>query len=180
MDFLEVIEQAKAVLRSKGRVTYRTLKRQFALDDDALDDLKDELLFSDPLITEVDGRGLVWNGADSAVDYHFIRGAGSFDLDTASLVPGHMTVRGMRQWLKNITSQETSKGTRYTVDESIENGTVMLGSPESVVAQIKRQREEGKRGTLLAMFQFGNLDGELATQNLGLFASEVLPKIRTV
>lgn len=118
--------------------------------------------------------------ADAAVDYHFIRGAGSFDLDTASLVPGHMTVRGMRQWLKNITSKETGKGIRYTVDESIENGTVMLGSPESVVAQIKRQREEGKRGTLLAMFQFGNLAGELATQNLRLFASEVLPKIRTV
>ena len=39
MDFLEVIEQAKVVLRSKGRVTYRTLKRQFSLDEEALEEL---------------------------------------------------------------------------------------------------------------------------------------------
>ncbi len=62
MDFVEVIEQARALLRSKGRITYRTLKRQFALDDEALDDLKEELLFSDPQISEVDGHGLVWKG----------------------------------------------------------------------------------------------------------------------
>ena len=62
MDFVEVIEQARELLHNKGRITYRTLKRQFALDDEALDDLKEELIFSDPQITEADGRGLVWNG----------------------------------------------------------------------------------------------------------------------
>ena len=61
MDFVEVIEQAKALLQSKGRLTYRTLQRQFALDDGALEDLKDELLFSDAQVTEADGRGLVWS-----------------------------------------------------------------------------------------------------------------------
>ena len=60
MDFVEVIEQARDLLRSKERMTYRTLKRQFGLDDEALDDLKEELLFSDPAISEVDGHGLVW------------------------------------------------------------------------------------------------------------------------
>ena len=68
----------------------------------------------------------------------------------------------------------------YSVDEGIENGTVILGGPESVIAQIRRQREEGKRGTLLAMFQFGSLPDELATQSLRLFAQEVLPKIRAI
>jgi class 3 adenylate cyclase/tetratricopeptide (TPR) repeat protein len=62
MDFVEVIKQARDWLRSEGRVTYRTLKRQYALDDEAFEDLKDELLFSDAQITEVEGRGLVWNG----------------------------------------------------------------------------------------------------------------------
>ena len=61
MDFVEVIEQARILLQSKGRLTYRTLQRQFALDDEALEDLKDELLFSDAQITEADGRGLVWS-----------------------------------------------------------------------------------------------------------------------
>ena len=45
MDFLAVIEQAQEVLRNKGRITYRTLKRQFALDDEALEDLKEELIY---------------------------------------------------------------------------------------------------------------------------------------
>ncbi len=40
MDFLEVIKQAREVLKSGGRITYRTLKRQFTLDDEALEDLK--------------------------------------------------------------------------------------------------------------------------------------------
>ena len=118
--------------------------------------------------------------AEAAVNYHFFRGLGSLDIATTSLVPGHMSVRGVRQWLKASTSRETGKGMGYTVDEGIENGTVILGSPETVVAQIKRQREEGRRGTLLAMFQFGSLSDELSTQSLRLFAREVLPKIRAV
>ena len=35
------------------------LKRQFDLDDETLDDLKDELLFSHPVM-DLDGRGLIW------------------------------------------------------------------------------------------------------------------------
>ncbi len=35
MDFVAVIEQARALLQSKGRLTYRPLKRQFTLDDEA-------------------------------------------------------------------------------------------------------------------------------------------------
>ena len=32
MDFLEVVKQARAALQSEGRITYRTLKRQFVLN----------------------------------------------------------------------------------------------------------------------------------------------------
>ena len=45
MDFVVVVDQAIALLRQRGRLTYRTLQRQFQLDDTALDDLKDELIF---------------------------------------------------------------------------------------------------------------------------------------
>jgi hypothetical protein len=62
MDFVEVIEHARTLLQRKGRMTYRALKYQFKLDDEGLETLKEELLFSDPQITEVDSRGLVWNG----------------------------------------------------------------------------------------------------------------------
>ena len=43
-------------------MSYRALKMEFDLDDDQLEVLKEELLFSQPEIEEIDGRGLVWNG----------------------------------------------------------------------------------------------------------------------
>jgi hypothetical protein len=38
--FEEVLQQAIAMLQRQGRVSYRTFKRQFALDDDYFADLK--------------------------------------------------------------------------------------------------------------------------------------------
>src|SRR5215468_320885 len=62
MDFYAVLDQVVDLLRSRQRATYRTLKRQFNLDDAALDDLKEELLFTHPQIVDEDGWGLVWTG----------------------------------------------------------------------------------------------------------------------
>ena len=36
MTFDDILDQAITILQRRGRVTYRTLKRQFALDDEAL------------------------------------------------------------------------------------------------------------------------------------------------
>ena len=44
MGFYEVLERVVALLRERGRVTYRGLKREFQLDDACLEDLKDELI----------------------------------------------------------------------------------------------------------------------------------------
>jgi hypothetical protein len=65
MDILSVLDQIVTLLQQRGRVTYRVLQRQFALDEEALVDLKDELLFSHPEIADEAGRGLVWIGQDS-------------------------------------------------------------------------------------------------------------------
>src|SRR5262245_10674355 len=62
MTFEEILDQALDMLRRRGRVTYRTLQRQFQLDEDALSDLKDELLFAHPQVHDEAGRGLVWIG----------------------------------------------------------------------------------------------------------------------
>jgi hypothetical protein len=61
MTFEEILDQAVAMLQRRGRVTYRTLRRQFDLDDEALEDLKDELLFSH-LVVDEESRGLAWTG----------------------------------------------------------------------------------------------------------------------
>src|SRR6516164_3491877 len=61
MTFEEILNQALALLKRQGRVSYSALKRRFDLDDDYLKDLKDELLFAHPVVDE-DNRGLVWTG----------------------------------------------------------------------------------------------------------------------
>jgi hypothetical protein len=63
MDFVAVVDQAIALLRQRGRLTYRTLQRQFQLDDDALEDLKVELIAGQRLATDEQGTVLVTNGA---------------------------------------------------------------------------------------------------------------------
>src|SRR5215510_9364090 len=63
MKFSEIVKQAVTLLHESQRITYRALKREFGLDDEALEDLKEELRFSHPEIADEDGRGLVWTGA---------------------------------------------------------------------------------------------------------------------
>ena len=60
MKFPEIVKQAGDLLRDTRRITYRVLKREFDLDDEALEDLKEALLFSGTQVREEDGRGLVW------------------------------------------------------------------------------------------------------------------------
>jgi class 3 adenylate cyclase/tetratricopeptide (TPR) repeat protein len=66
MTFEEILDQALAMLQRRGRVTYRTLKRQFQLDDDALEDLKEELIDGQQLAVDEAGKVLVWTGGVGA------------------------------------------------------------------------------------------------------------------
>src|SRR5215470_6438260 len=62
MTFEEILDQAIAMLQRRGRVTYRTLRLQFQLDEEQLEALKDELLFAHPQVHDETERGLVWTG----------------------------------------------------------------------------------------------------------------------
>jgi hypothetical protein len=62
MNILEVLDQFRELLRTKGRITYRVLKRQFDLDDDYLEDLKAELIDAEHMARDEDGKVLVWAG----------------------------------------------------------------------------------------------------------------------
>src|SRR5262245_8076482 len=65
MKFSEVVEQAIELLRRRERVTYRALRREFDLDDEALDDLKAELIDAQRTARDEDGKVLVWTGNSS-------------------------------------------------------------------------------------------------------------------
>jgi class 3 adenylate cyclase len=62
MDFVAVLDQVIALLRQRRRLTYSTLKRQFQLDDAALEDVKNELIESQRLAVDERGNVLVWLG----------------------------------------------------------------------------------------------------------------------
>src|SRR5499433_437538 len=62
MTFDDILDQAIEMLQRRGRLTYRTLKRQFQLDDEALEDLKFELIEGQRLATDEHGTVLVWTG----------------------------------------------------------------------------------------------------------------------
>ena len=65
--FNEVLNQTIAMLHQHGRVSYRALKRQFALDDAFLADLKYELIEVQQCARDHDGTMLVWMGATASV-----------------------------------------------------------------------------------------------------------------
>jgi class 3 adenylate cyclase/predicted ATPase len=62
MSFIEIVDQVIALLKQRGRVSYRVLKREFSLDDEAIEDLKDELISAQRIATDEDGKVLVWIG----------------------------------------------------------------------------------------------------------------------
>src|SRR5574341_683212 len=59
MTFDEVLDQVRELLQQRGRVTYRALKRRFALDDEYLEDLKEELIKAEGVAADEDGEVLV-------------------------------------------------------------------------------------------------------------------------
>jgi predicted ATPase/class 3 adenylate cyclase len=83
MTFEEVVDQAMAMLQRRGRVTYRLLKRQFTLDDEALEDLKIELITGQRLAVDEAGEVLVWTG---------VTGTAPASTASPSLHPPHPTL----------------------------------------------------------------------------------------
>lgn len=63
MTFEEILDQAMAMLQRRGRLTHGTLKRQFQLDDAALEDLKNEIIYGQRLAVAEEERVLLWTGA---------------------------------------------------------------------------------------------------------------------
>ena len=69
MTFEEILDQAIAMLQRRKRVAYRTLQVQFHLDDNALEALKDELLYAQQVARDEDGRVLVWMGSTETLPF---------------------------------------------------------------------------------------------------------------
>ncbi len=64
MTFDEALTQVTDLLQREGRVSYRALKRRFALDDEYIEDLKAELIDAKHLAVDEEGKVLVWTGEE--------------------------------------------------------------------------------------------------------------------
>src|SRR5712692_740595 len=78
MTFEEILDQSLDMLRRRGGVTYSALKRQFALDDAYVTDLKDAMLYADSHVVDDAGRGLRWTGEPLSTAQRAFAGVGRF------------------------------------------------------------------------------------------------------
>jgi len=65
-----------------------------------------------------------------------------------------------------------------TVQDRIETGGVLCGSPESVVQQLRRNFEDFGHGVQQMTFKVGNIPDEVVTHGMKLFKERVLPEVR--
>src|SRR4029453_9654488 len=66
MTFDDILAQILALLQREKRVSYRALKPRFDLDDNYLEDVKDELIYAKKLAVDEENRVLVWVGEHEA------------------------------------------------------------------------------------------------------------------
>jgi class 3 adenylate cyclase/tetratricopeptide (TPR) repeat protein len=65
MDYDAVLRQVVDLLQREKRLSYRVLKRRFGLDENDLEDLKEDLIYAKQLAVDEEGRVLVWTGASA-------------------------------------------------------------------------------------------------------------------
>lgn len=88
--------------------------------------------------------------------------------------PGYLT----RRSLKAVMESKRGLSTNRTLEQLMEEGTVLIGSPETVRDKLKYYHSQIGFGNLIGMFQFSTLSHELTMKNVQLFASEVMPHLK--
>jgi class 3 adenylate cyclase/tetratricopeptide (TPR) repeat protein len=109
MTFEEILDQAIAMLQRRGRLTYSTLKRQFQLDDTALEDVKNELLYAYPEVRDDAGRGLIWSRDTSTAPTAATAPAGTIEQAPLAYTPTYLAekIRFSRSALEGERKQVT-------------------------------------------------------------------------
>jgi hypothetical protein len=75
MGYDAILAQVIAHLQQEKRLAYRVLKRRFQLDDDLLEDLKDDLIYAKQLAVDEEGKVLVWVGRRPCREPRLVRSA---------------------------------------------------------------------------------------------------------
>ena len=104
-----------------------------------------------------------------------------FDSPTGTLIPGYRSPQALKGFLAQSLAAQASESrdiTSYSLDEGMEKGIFIVGSPDSVLEQLRRKKEESRINVLLSFMRFGAMTKDEAFSSIQLFADEVLPKAR--
>jgi len=92
------------------------------------------------------------------------------------LPPGYMSLPSMKSTMRM--RKALGARARLTMEELIDNGTAVVGSPTTVREQLERLRDATGANNLITMLQFGTLSDALTRRNMEMFAAEVMPHLR--
>jgi alkanesulfonate monooxygenase SsuD/methylene tetrahydromethanopterin reductase-like flavin-dependent oxidoreductase (luciferase family) len=103
-------------------------------------------------------------------------------LSSASQHANELVVHGSRYYSTEAARQRrmTNRAAHkhLTIEDRIERGTVLCGSPDTVVRQIQTAVKELGVGTIQTGFKIGALPNDKVVESMKLFSREVLPHVR--
>ena len=98
------------------------------------------------------------------------------------LPPGYTSIESLKKII--ATKKAIGRGgfggpnQRQSLERLMELGTVLVGTPETIVQQIKEVKEKTNLGNFVSMLQFGTMSNELTQRNQARFAADVMPSLQ--
>jgi alkanesulfonate monooxygenase SsuD/methylene tetrahydromethanopterin reductase-like flavin-dependent oxidoreductase (luciferase family) len=97
--------------------------------------------------------------------------------------PGYTTEGTMRAGMQSQVGRAAANSARSRarateMKDIVDQGYVIVGSPDEVVAQLTEVATELNVGHLMLLLQYGNMGKDLAKYNTKLFAETVMPRLR--
>jgi alkanesulfonate monooxygenase SsuD/methylene tetrahydromethanopterin reductase-like flavin-dependent oxidoreductase (luciferase family) len=90
------------------------------------------------------------------------------------LPPGYTS----RESLKNVMKAKAQMFGDVSIDQAIELGLFVCGSPQTVLQSFRNYWNAMRFGNLLVLCQFATLPADLTRRNMELFAREVMPALK--
>ena len=103
-----------ALLQDSGRITYRSLKLEFALDDEQLDVLKEEPIDGQEVAIDKDGKVLVWVGEGTASPQPTAASSAASSQAPSTYTPQHLAERILAEQAA-MESRGAANGERKTI-----------------------------------------------------------------
>jgi alkanesulfonate monooxygenase SsuD/methylene tetrahydromethanopterin reductase-like flavin-dependent oxidoreductase (luciferase family) len=96
--------------------------------------------------------------------------------------PGYTTESTVRRQVTSQVALAAKRSVRQTgagisMEEIVEKGYVIVGSPDEIADQLRHIATELGVGHMMLLLQFGNMNRQLTLHNTELFAQQVLPQL---